>query len=487
MGVADSAFFERNYFMDGGQADQPERYRSLVETFRLKHQLADGEPVRLARAPGRINLIGEHTDYNGCPVLPMAVNRDVVAAFVPLPGPEILASDAEEPDFQDRAFRLEESIPPYPTGDWGNYIKAAAQGIVHYLKRERGADEAAIRRMKGMRLSLSGDIPRAAGMSSSSALVVMAALALLEVNGVSVPKSDLAPLLAKAEWYVGTQGGGMDQAISLMGEPGKALKIDFNPFATEAVALPDDYVFVVANSLVSAPKTREAMDKYNRRPIECRLATSILRRGFAKKLGREAGIELIGDLTEDKLNLPKAETRRTADGLLREEPYSLADIAAVLEVDAAAVQQEYCRRKDGSLFPEPYEGFKLKQRYRHVVSEWDRVEQSLLALRAGDVLRFGRLMNESHVSCRDDYEISCPELDVLTGLAREAGALGSRLTGAGFGGCAVNLLHSRQVTAFTDTLVEQYYRGFLKLDDIEYGNVVFACKAVEGAGILETV
>jgi N-acetylgalactosamine kinase len=472
------------------QGTAADRYRRLVERFRA---LFPGAPVCLARAPGRINLIGEHTDYNGLPVFPFAIHRDLAAAFAPRPDP-VIALHNLDPAYPSREFRLENAIPPYDTGDWGNYCKAAAQGLLDRFRQD-GLAPAACR---GLNAVIHGDIPPAAGLSSSSAMVVLGALMLLAANGLEIPRQELATLLARAEHYVGTQGGGMDQAASLLSRAGTALKIDFFPLRVAPVPLPGGYAFVAANSLVTAAKTAEALDKYTRRPIECRLAVAVLKRRLAERFGREVPLERLGDLEAGAAGLPAAELRaaeggaqpgipglrREASRTLHPAPYSLAEIAGILGRTPAETARTYCLRRDGTVFPEPPDGFKLQPRFRHVVEEGVRVEEALAALRAGDIASLGRLMNQSHESCRDLYEISCPELDVLVGICREAGAEGSRLTGAGFGGCTISLVRSERLPGFLDQVARAYYREYLKRAPQDLSSTLFACQAVNGAETL---
>jgi galactokinase len=151
------------------------------------------------------------------------------------------------------------------------------------------------------------------------------------------------------------------------------------------------------------------------------------------------------------------------------------------------VEQTYCRRRDGSIFPEPADGFKLWQRYKHVVEEGRRVEESLKVLRDGHIASVGILMNQSHTSCRDLYEISCPELDLLVEISREAGALGARLTGAGFGGCSISLVKEDRVESFMAEVVERYYRSARRCREEEIGSAIFPCQAVTGAGVMEAI
>jgi len=476
-----SQFFQTSYDLPADRTRVFERYQKLTETHISRFKAGE---MNIARAPGRVNLIGEHTDYNGLPVFPLAVDRDIAAVFSPRKDRQIVIANTD-PSFAERSFEIQESIPAYSTGDWGNYCKAAVQGLLDfYRQKHRGAD-----RFCGFAATFDGDIPSAAGMSSSSALVVLHALIFLASNGLDLHTTpsgrlELADLLARAEHYVGTQGGGMDQAISLMGRSGHAVKIDFFPLRTRPAPLPKEYSVVVANSLVKAAKTAEALDKYNRRPIECRLAAALLKKTFSDTYGRDVPIFLLGDLKEEKLAVPDSEIWKIAGTTFHEDPYTLGEIAAILGQTAEKTVQLYCKRRDGSIFPEPADGFKLQQRYRHVIEEGRRVEQSVQALESGDILHFGKLMNQSHSSCRDLYEISCEELDRLVEISREAGAVGARLTGAGFGGCAVSLVEDNRVESFIHQVINTYYRDYLKRKDREYGSMIFPCRAAGGAAVL---
>jgi len=197
--------------------------------------------VRVVRAPGRVNLIGEHTDYNGLPVLPMALDREIVLRFTPRADRRVILSNTD-PRFAPLEFSLDEDIPPDSAGAWGNYARAAAQA----LWRETGA-------LTGIEGEVSSTLPVASGLSSSSAMVVAAAIALLHANQRTVPRERLMDLLARGERYVGLQSGGMDQAISLGGVAGSALRIDFRPsLHLEAIPIPGEWRIIVAPSLVEA-------------------------------------------------------------------------------------------------------------------------------------------------------------------------------------------------------------------------------------------
>ena len=197
-------------------------------------------PGHLVRAPGRVNLIGEHIDYCGLSVLPMALRRSVRIAFHPRSDRETRLVN-RDPGFAPSAFAMSENIPPGPAGDWGNYARAAAQALAQRFPDLRGVDAL-----------VESDLPIAAGLSSSSALVVAMALAIMHANGKTLALLELMDLLGRGERYVGTAGGGMDQAIILGARAGCASRIDFHPLRLTPTAVPADWQFIVAWSLVHA-------------------------------------------------------------------------------------------------------------------------------------------------------------------------------------------------------------------------------------------
>jgi len=457
------------------------RCERLLELF--ASAFPDTTPVHLVRAPGRVNLIGEHTDYNGYPVLPMAIDRDFVFVIAPSTDATVELVN-EDPRFEPRTFGVTRPLTPYGQGDWGNYVKAAVNGI---LQEGKVARQEAV----GFRAAVGGNIPESAGLSSSSALVVASALAFLAVNRVPFENHSLAELLAHGERYVGSEGGGMDQAVSLLAKAGAALKIDFFPLRTEAVPIPKRFSFVVCNSLIRAPKSEEIRYAYNRRVVECRLAAALLSKAVAQRTGTKIDTSLLADLSPEKLALDPRDINRIALKVIGRESLSLADVSRRLERSVESLRNDYCKLKGGTILDEPGDSFQLWKRYRHVVSEARRVGQAVDALRRGDISELGRLMNESHASCRDDYEISSPELEVLVSLARKLGALGARLTGAGFGGCTVNAIAGEHTGDFISKMQQGYYHGFTKRnanrDFIEVENLdslIFRCRPSGGAGVL---
>ena len=392
--------------------------------------------IEFVRAPGRVNLIGEHTDYNGLSVLPMALDREIAIAVSMHPNSAIELTNIDE-SLPPVDFELSSDIEPYPTGHWGNYVKAAAQAIWRWAE-EQSPD---MLPLKGYRGCVAGSVPPGSGLSSSSALVVASALALVHTNKLPISKPDLAELLAKGERYVGTEGGGMDQAASILAQEGYALKIDFFPLRTIPTRLPEGYSIVVANSLVVASKTGGALDAYNTRVAECRL-----------------GLSLLKDMVSD--THPQAQS---AD--------LLKDFSIAVKEWPGLIDQ----------LPDCVDGLKPKIRVRHVLTEGRRVELAAEAMGKGNAEEFGRLMNESHQSCANDYEISCPELDELVNSLREAGALGARLTGAGFGGCSVALVRTEDVENVINRVWEKYYAK-RQIPDRRRDEVLFAGSPAAGAG-----
>lgn len=447
-----------------GMADLP----SLFET------VYGRPPTHLATAPGRVNLIGEHTDYNALPAMPLAIERRIRIALRPRLDRQIHLANLD-PGFAPRRFGIEPEIAPFPQGDWGNYAKAAVSGVV------RDAPDAERGDWLGFDALVSGDIPRAAGLSSSSALVVCTALAFLAANG-RLPRLDRAALaeqMARAEWYVGTQGGGMDQAVCLLGRAEHALLLEL-PGRWQPVRMPSDLAVAVAHSLVFAPKSDGARLLYNRRPIECRLAAALL----AKNLGlpERSPAEppwLLGELSRGRPELLKH-----ALDFLGEDGWREGEIAAQLGWPLERLRAALLRGKDGRIFAEPEDGFQLGRRVRHALTEGARVHAALQALRDGRRDQVGGLMAASHASCRDDLGVSTPELDALVEVSKRHGAIGARLTGAGFGGCIVALVPRTILPGYLEGVWQDYYAG-RDLGGRRREDVLFATAAGPGAAVEE--
>jgi galactokinase len=311
--------------------------------------------------PGRVNLIGEHTDYNGGLALPFAIDRGVTVEAEPLPGGVIRAAarDLGEEDEFDAAA-------PGRADGWRAFVR----GTVAEL-RGAGVD------VPGARVAFAGDVPQGSGLSSSAALEAALALALLALAGAGEPdRVELARLCSRVENdWVGAETGLLDQLAALCCEPGHALRIDFATLALEPVPLELSGWRLV--TLESGAQHSHAASGYNERRAECRAAAEAL------------GVEHVSDARAE-----------AADAL-----------------------------------PEP-----LGRRIRHVLSENDRVEAMVAALRAGDMAAAARLLDASHASLRDDYDASVPEVEAAVARLKRAGAAGARMVGGGFGGSVLALL-----------------------------------------------
>ena len=420
-------------------------------------EMYGGEPAYMISAPGRVNLIGEHVDYNGLPVLPAAIPYTITAIAGRRNDSEVRVANIRG-DYETGRFELTHDIPRSPGGHWLNYVKAGMQGVSEFLPENPN----------GCNVLFQGTIPSSAGLSSSSALVVASALTALAVNDVDMDRLELAETMSHAERYVGTQGGGMDQAICLFGKSGNAVKIEFYPLRTTYVPFPDSCRIVVAHSMVTASKTENALLKYNRGPIECRIATAILQ----DQLAPENKLVRLGDLLT---HVPEATTengwRRIIDEVFPKETYSLDETAGLLGITPDEVADRFLRTRSGTSLPVPTDGFLLRNRALYVFSENDRVEQSCVALRNGEIEAFGRLMNDAHNAADTLYGLSTPELNVLCDIMRNAGASGARLTGAGFGGCCIALVQENAVETVIEAIRDKYYNAYLMSAHPEFGRI----------------
>jgi galactokinase len=361
----------------------------LVERLVASDHRAAAEPdaVRVVRAPGRVNLIGEHTDYNEGFVLPIAIDLAISIAFVPTDDRRVTLT--LDDDGETIGFGIDQ--PGTPSGGWEDYVAGTA-----WAMSEAGVP------IRGFRGLLASDLPQNAGLSSSAALELASALALSGGDEPPVDRLTLARIAQRAEnEYIGVQCGLMDQFASANGVDGAALLLDCRSLEYRAIPLRlEDVAVVVAHS---GSERRLEASAYNERRAQCDAAVAAI-------ATRHPGIRSLRDVTPGMLD---------AMG---------GDLAPV-----------------------------LARRARHVVEENDRVLQAAHAFEAGDHESVGRLFGESHASLRDLYEVSSPELDALVEIAVAVpGVFGSRLTGAGFGGCTVTLVRRETIPGLTAAVEEQY-------------------------------
>ncbi len=345
-----------------------------------------GEP-RIYRAPGRVNLIGEHTDYNDGFVMPAAIEFSTLVAAAPREDRKIAIhskSFSEEVEFD-----LDEPAPQ-PRRHWSDYPRGVAITI-----------ESAAHRLRGANLLINCGVPIGSGLSSSAAIEVATGYALLDISGADIDLVELARLCQRAEnEFVGMRCGLMDQFASCFGRRDHALLLDCRSLEYELLRLPAEVSLVICNTMV---KHELASSEYNVRRAEC-----------------EIGVKLLSNF--------------------------LTDVLALRDVSLPELRQ-YA----GELPPH------VVKRCRHVVTENDRVIAAGAALRAGDLHTFGQLMGQSHASLRDDYEVSCAELDQMVNLANEVpGVYGARMTGGGFGGCTINLVNAAHIDSFKLQVAKGY-------------------------------
>lgn len=429
-----------------GATDQTSRYEAALNTFMATY--GDGE-VFIFRAPGRVNLIGEHTDYNHGYVMPVALDKDTVLLARPRRDGEIRLVNVEA-EFASLAFTIGPDIPPGPPGAWENYAKGAAQLMARQLKRDIGGLDGLIVGQPPY------GVPRSSGLSSSTALTVAVAMALAHFNKWLPEPSTLAQFCSEAEWYVGTRGGVLDQFSMLLTQQNHALYLDCRPdtagqYVMENVPLPAGYHLMVADSGVHR---RNVGGGYNQRVAACR-----------------AGVALLKDLFPDITHLRDI------------QDISWPELADQLP-DEITIGNLQARHIDLGDLPglNTETRLKVRARCRHVWTENQRVKDAVSALRAGDVATLGHLLNEAHASARDDYEVSCPELESLVRAAREVdGVAGARLTGAGWGGCIIALVSTEAITSFEAHVNKRYQ------DDTGQSPAIFTCQAGPGAGLVTVI
>jgi galactokinase len=365
-----------------------------------------GREMRVFRAPGRVNLIGEHTDYNDGFVMPVAIG---FYTWVGAAKRDDRRIEVYSDHYDEKISLSLESLSGPPRRHWSDFIRGVAATL-------QGAGY----ELSGANMVIHGEVPLGAGLSSSASLEVVTALTLSSLAEIHVPQRELVKLCQKAEHeYVGTRCGIMDQFIASFGAAGQALELDCRSLQFELLPMPRGLRLVVCNSMV---RHELASGEYNRRRTDCETGVRLLQRALP-------GIKALRDVTRSDLENHK---------------YLLPEI--------------------------------VYRRCRHVVTENHRVLAAAEALRAGDAKRFGYLMYLSHASMRDDYEISCEEMDLLVALAAGLpGVCGARMTGGGFGGCTVNLVTSESAEAFKAKIAKQYEKRTGIAPDI------YICEAAQGA------
>ncbi len=367
------------------------------------------DPHVIGRGPGRIDLIGGHTDYNDGFVFPIALERHVAMAAAPRDDRTLRVYSL---NFDGRTEMPLDALEKAPDALWMDYIS----GVAHFLQ-QRDVE------LCGMDAVVWGNVPVAAGLSSSAAIEVATAITFQGLTGFEMDPVDMALLCQRAEnEFVGMNCGIMDQFIAILGRKGHALLIDCRSLEYELVPIPaDGHKFVICDTRVP----RELVDsEYNTRRAQCEEAVRLLQQ-------------------------------------------RLPEIKALRDVTVADLEAH------GSLLPE-----QVRKRARHVVTENQRVLDTVGALKRGDLAGVGHLLTESHASHKCDYEVTVPALDIISETAVDVdGALGARMAGAGFGGCAIALVREEAIPAFREELIRRYRR------DIGHDPELYVCEAEDGARV----
>ena len=450
------------------------KHISLLE--KLKNLYSPEDDIVFIKAPGRVNLIGEHTDYNMGPVLPCAIDKEIVFCIRKNSMAEIFATNVN-PNFKDIRFSLIRPIKPYSAGHWGNYIKAGIKGIIDHLQSQNQG-------FTGYDIIVSGTLPSAAGLSSSSALVVAAAFSFVVMNGINLEKHEIAEICAKAEHFVGTAGGGMDQAASLLGQKDTFLKMEFNPLRIQTIQAPAGIRLVLFHSLIEAEKSGKVREEYNRRVLECRIGVDLFNNFMKDRYKKDYNpVDFIGEVRPERLNLDQDEFSRLILNFLDQLPdtHHTRQIVSFLNLAESELSQRHHSILRGKPLTEPRGGFKIKGRFRHVFTECQRVEHMADCLSKADLSEVGALLNASHKSLSEDYEVSTPEVDDLVRILLENGATGARLMGAGFGGMVLAFLGTDNLVDLVKKVDVHYYSRFTAVDSVK---CVFPCVVADGAGVI---
>ncbi len=364
---------------------------------------------QFVQAPGRVNLIGEHTDYNDGFVLPAAIQLQTTVGVAPRPGRQLVVFSE---NYAEQVNLDLEQLPEVPRRHWSDYVVGVARKLA-----EKGIV------LRGASLLIDGDVPEGAGLSSSASLEVAVCQALLLVAHAKLEGAEMARLCQRAEnEFVEARCGIMDQFVSVHGRKDHALLLDCRSLAYHHQPIPEEVRLVICNTMV---RHSLAGGEYNQRRHECETGAQFFSRIVP-------GVKALRDVSIENF-----------------ERY-------------------------GAALPDV-----VRKRCRHVITENARVVEAADALARQDLMRFGQLMRESHASLRDDFQVSCRELDTMTELAGQVyGVYGARMTGGGFGGCTINLVRSESVDGFQAKVAQGYQSATGQRPQI------YVCTAAEGVRLL---
>ena len=508
---SNSAFDKKMSQIYGGNEDLKAEaaqmcLRSLEE---FDDRYGGNRSVIIIRSAGRVNLLGTHIDHRGGSVNPVSI-KQMWLVVEPRDDDLVMAKNVESSQFPDEQSRISDCLPAGekirdwdtwcyqefekrkndPSVTWSNYIRAAVLYLQHLNTNDEGIFAPAI---KGMNMMIYGDIPIAAGLSSSSALVMGAAEAVIRINSLQIEPADWVEHWGFAEWYVGTRGGCSDHAAIIYGRPGAILHITAFPLSVEDAALPAGYRFILANSGIEAKKQAGARDVFNSRVAAYIFGLIMIRKNFLEYADK---LEQLRDVNPEKLGVDEIQIYRMVKSL----PASVnrADILKLLQEDERKIHRVF-RSHD-----EPEQGYHIRQICLYGIAECIRAGMVPQCLRTGDMKTFGELMSISHNGDRvtkvvdgkriptdnsypdaridalisdlksgdsrrisrarlwrqgGGYNVSLPEIDMLVDIALTTpGCLGAGLVGAGMGGSIVAVVEDKHARRLIENMAEQYYR-----------------------------
>ena len=468
-----------------------------------------GRNVIIIRSAGRVNLLGTHIDHRGGSVNPIAV-KHMWLVVEPRDDDLVLAKNVESNDFPDEQFSISHCLPTGekiedwdtwcyeefekrrhdPSVSWSNYIRAAVLYLQHLNTKDDGSFAP---KLKGMNMMIYGDIPIAAGLSSSSALVMVTVEAVIRTNSLQIKPADLVEHWGFAEWYVGTRGGCSDHAAIIYGRPNTISHITAFPLSVEAAALPAGYNFILANSGIESKKQAGARDIFNSRVAAYVFGLMLIRKNFPEYADK---LERLRDVNPERLGVDEGQIYRMVKSL--PVSASRADILEFLPASKQKIHRVF-RSHD-----EPEQGYQIRQICLYGIAECIRARMVPKCLRTGDIRTFGELMNISHDGDRvtklvegrhvptdnsypderidaligdlksgdagrmsraelwrqgGGYNVSLPEIDTLVDIALATeGVIGAGLVGAGMGGCIVAVVEDEHARRLVENMAEQYYQ-----------------------------
>ncbi|KAK6464765.1 galactokinase [Scheffersomyces coipomensis] len=514
-------------FKDLSFSSNPQLHESriinLVKTFKSNF---NDDPEFISRSPGRVNLMGDHIDYNFFPVLPMAIDVDVIGVGKSYSDSRDIKLINTDDSFEPETFELpaDGSVIAINSGDsfsWASYFKCAVIVAHNYiLDNHPELLDHGKKPLKGLKVAFNGTVPTGGGLSSSAAFCVASTLAVLAANDVPhISKSDLTKITVVSEHYVGVNTGGMDQCASIYGEASKALLVKFKPklmgvpFKFPSISKDEELAFLITNSLQKSNKHETAPIHYNLRVVEMGIGADLLAHKFGLDLPKDSNIksgslrgfldsyytqilhEQPWDGNDVEVGIERLQYLLTLiekDDIFNDEEkigFSVKHASERLEISESKFEETYLTK-----VPVRFDNLKLYQRVKHVYAESLKVLQCLKLLEetnsSNDGLKFlkgfGEIMNESQISLDLLNNSSNAKLNEICSIALAHGSYGSRITGAGWGGSIVHLTTTKKLPGLVKALTDKYYKvEFPEITSEELREAIVDSKPASGSCYIE--